>query len=110
MQTKARVSISRKNKETGEYQQDFGGYISFFGTAAASKAAKLKEKDRVRLGDVDVRTFYNKEKDVTYYNFNVYSFDDVDSSGTGGCSSKVVPTQQSTVDDGEMDDENLPWA
>ena len=75
VQTKARISISRKDKQTGEYIEDFSGFVSFFGTAAAKKAASLKERDRIKLGDVDVRSKYDREKKVTYYNFNVYSFD-----------------------------------
>lgn len=52
--TKAKITTSRKNKSTGEYETDFSGFVTFLGTAAASKAAKLKEKDRIKLGDVDV--------------------------------------------------------
>ena len=69
--TKARISISRKNKQTGEYETDFSGFVSFVGTAAAKKASLLKEKDRIRLGDVDVTNKYDKEKNVTYTNFKV---------------------------------------
>ena len=64
--TKARISISRKNKQTGEYDTDFSGFVDFIGTAAAKKALMLKEKDRIRLGDVDVTNNYSKEKGITY--------------------------------------------
>ena len=50
--TTCRISISRKNKQTGEYEQDFGGFVSFIGTAAASVAARLKERDRLLDGVV----------------------------------------------------------
>ena len=76
--TSARISINRKDKNTGEYVQDFGGYVSFIGTATAEKAAKLKVKDRIKLGDVDVNNRYDAEKKVTYTNFNVYSFEMAD--------------------------------
>ena len=69
--TKARISISRKNKQTGEYDTDFSGFVDFIGTAAARKALTLKEKDRIRLGDVDVTNNYNKEKNITYTNFKI---------------------------------------
>ena len=72
--TKGRISISRKDKESGEYSQDFGGYVSFIGTACAKRASKLKEKDRIKLGDVDVTTRYDKTKNTSYTNFNIYSF------------------------------------
>ena len=45
--TKLRISISRKNKQSGEYEQDFSGFVSAIGTAAAKKAACLKEGDKI---------------------------------------------------------------
>ena len=71
--TKLQISISRKNKD-GEYEQDFSGFVYANGTGAAKKAAQLQKKDRIRLGDVDVTTTYNKEKKVTYTNYKVYNF------------------------------------
>ena len=78
--TSVRISINRKDKNTGEYVQDFGGYVSFIGTACADKAAKLKPKDRIKLGDVDVNNRYDAERKVTFTNFNVYSFEMADSA------------------------------
>lgn len=107
VQTKARISISRKNKQTDEYETDFSGFVSFFGTAAAKKAAALKERDRIKIGDCDVRTHYDKAKNVTYYNFNIYSFDEQTGNGGGSVASNSKPKKQ--VDDGEIDDERLPF-
>ena len=104
--TKARISISRKNKQTGEYETDFSGFVSFVGTAVAKKASVLKEKDRIRLGDVDVTNRYDKEKNVTYTNFKVFSFECQDEN-------ESAPTPDSSVtnnvDDGEVDDSRLPF-
>lgn len=109
VQTKARISISRKDKQTGEYTEDFSGYVSFFGTAAAKKAACLKERDRIKLGEVDVRSKYDKAKNITYYNFNIYSFE-VQNGFSGGNSNGVQPnTPMPTVDDGNVDDDRLPF-
>ena len=72
---KLRLSVSRKNKQTGEYEQDFSGYVNAVGTAAAKKAACLKEGDRIKIGDVDVTTKYDAEKKVTYTNFKMFSFE-----------------------------------
>lgn len=105
VQTKARISISRKDKQTGEYTEDFSGFISFFGTAVAKKAACLKERDRIKLGDVDVRSKYDKEKKITYYNFNVYSFE----TQSGFDSAAQPSSPQPLVDEGEMDDSRLPY-
>ena len=83
--TKAKITTSKKNKNTGEYETDFSGFITFLGTAAASKAAKLKEKDRIRLGDVDVTRKWDKEKQKEYINFNVFSFEMADSKSKLQC-------------------------
>ena len=90
--TKGRISISRKNKNTGEYDQEFSGYVSFVGTAAAQKGLKLKEGDRIKLGDVDVTNTYNKEKGITYTNFKIFSFDTQEE--IDGVSAPAQQTQQ----------------
>nr|DAJ43050.1 MAG TPA: Single-strand binding protein, single stranded DNA-binding protein.3A [Caudoviricetes sp.] len=106
--TKARISISRKNKQTGEYDTDFSGFVSFVGTAAAIKAAGLKEKDRIRLGDVDVTNKYVKEKNITYTNYKIFSFatqNEID----GTSRNTESPEPKKPVDDGEIDDDRLPF-
>ena len=107
--TKARISISHKNRQTGEYENDFSGFVSFVGTAAAKKAASLKERDRIKLGDVDVTNRYDKEKNVTYTNFKVFSFEMAD--GAQAQQSKSTTEPQLHVDDGEIDDSDsrLPF-
>lgn len=82
--TKLRISISRKNKSTGEYEQDFSGFINAVGTAAAKKAAALNKGDRIKLGDVDVSTRYNKEKAVEYTNYKVFTFELDDEANDSG--------------------------
>ena len=113
--TKCRISISRKDRNTNEYVQDFGGFVSFAGTAAAKKASLLKEGDRIRLKDVDVTNHYDKERNTTYTNFTCFSFDtdaEINAEEQGG-----RPTQQAQVpdfdvnygvDDGEQEAE-LPF-
>jgi len=78
--TELRISTSRKNKESGEYEQDFGGYIRCVGTDCAAKAAQLAEGDKIRLGDVDVTRRYDKEAQKEYTNFTVFSFERDDGS------------------------------
>lgn len=106
--TKARISTSRKNKQTGEYETDFSGFVSFIGTAAAKKALGLKEKSRIRLKDVDVTTKYDKEKGIQYTNYKIFSFDtqdEIDSSTTEADD----PAPKTPVDDGEIDDSGYPF-
>lgn len=103
---KLRLSVSRKNKQTGEYEQDFSGYVNAVGTAAAKKAACLKEGDRIKLGDVDVTTKYDGEKKVTYTNFKLFSFE-LDGDSPAIKSNNTEP--QPSVDSGEVDDARLPF-
>lgn len=92
--TRGRISIDRKNKNTGEWEKEFSGYVAFIGTAAASKALNLKERDRIRLGDVDVSNHYDKEKNITYTDFKIFSFEDANGNNSGG-----TQTQQPVVGD-----------
>lgn len=72
--TDVRLSSSKKNKQTGEYETDFSGFVRFIGEAH-QKATSLKEKDRIKLGDCEVTNRYDKEKKVTYTNFAVFDFE-----------------------------------
>lgn len=107
---KARISISRRNRQTGEYDTDFSGFVDFIGTAAAKKAMTLKEKDRIKLGDVDVSNKYSKEKNITYVNYKVFSFEtqnEMNAGNSGGSGYSGEP--QRAVDEGEIDDSRLPF-
>lgn len=103
--TQVRISTSRKDKQTEEYVQDFSGFVAFVGTAAAKKAAGLKEKDRIKLGDVEVTTKYDGDKKVTYTNFKCYNFTTQDEGET---TSSAPAEPQPTVDEG-VDDDRLPF-
>ena len=105
--TKIRISVSRKNKRTEQYEQEFSGFVMAVGTAAASKALKLKEGDRIKLGDVDVTTKYDAEKKITYTNYKMFSFEDA--NGNSSSASTPHDDPQPTVDEGEADENKLPF-
>ncbi len=107
--TKLRISVSRKNRQTDEYEQDFSGFVSAVGTAAAKKAACLKEGDRIKLGDVDVSNRYDKDKDVTYTNFKIFSFEVDGDAPAAAKTSAATAEPQPAVDSGEVDDSRLPF-
>ena len=107
--TKARISISRRNKMTGEYNTDFSGFVEFIGTSAANKALTLKERDRIKLGDIDVSNKYDKEKNITYVNYKVFSFDIQNVTSDNTESPVNTEDFQSLVGDGEFDDSGLPF-
>ena len=103
--TDLRISISYKDKQTGEYVDDFSGFVSCCGSVPASKAARLKIGDRIKLGDVDVSRVYNKEKNTNFEYFKVFSFDDAGSTSSSSQSSTI---ETSVEGDAEPDD-RLPF-
>ena len=104
--TKVRMSVSRKNKQSGEYEQDFSGFVLCIGAAAAKKASQLQEGSRIKIGDCDVTTKYDEQKKITYTNFKMFSFEDADVENSSPAE-RAAP--EPTVDDGEIDDDRLPF-
>ena len=94
--TRVRVSSSRKNRQTDEYETDFKGWCSFMGDCA-KQALDLKQKDRIITKRVDVTNSYNKETETEYINYNVYEFEMADGSGK-----KSAPAKPKAVE-GEPD-------
>ena len=86
-----RISTSRKDKKTDQYETDFSDYV-FFSGEAARKAANLKEKDRVRLLQTSVSSQWDKDKKVNRYTFSVWDFEPAEQSSGKGRPSPVVPT------------------
>lgn len=109
--TDVRLSISKKNRQTNEYEQDFSGFVRFIGTAH-QRASSLKEKDRIKIGDCEVTNSYDKEKNITYTNFAVFSFEDANSGASTNQNSQASPNPQSdgfmNIPDG-IDDSELPF-
>lgn len=108
--TKGRISISRKNRQTGEYEQDFSGFVDFAGTASATKAAGLHVGDTIKLGDVDVVRTWDKERQKEYIDYKVFTFDlDEQSQQPRAVDRNPV---DGTVEEGgflDIPDEESPW-
>lgn len=79
--TKVRISTSKKDKQTGNWETDFSGFVAFVGAKNAELAAHLNAKDRVKLGDIDVTTKYDKDKKITYTNFACFGFEMANNGG-----------------------------
>ena len=79
--TDVRLSTSHKKPNTNpaEYETDFSGYVRFIGDAH-KMAAGLRQRDRIKLDEVAATNTYNKEKNITYYNFQCYAFSPADSN------------------------------
>ena len=66
-----KLSISRKDKESGEYKKDFSGIVRFIGNAY--KTVKNRDPEtRIKLGACDVTNHYDKEKERLYTNYAVF--------------------------------------
>lgn len=105
--TDVRLSISRKNRETGEYETDFSGFVRFIGDAS-SRVRNLGDRARIKIGECDVTNRYDKEKGVTYTNFAVFSFEDAD--GNSEAPSGVVTNEDGFMDIPDGIDDELPFA
>lgn len=106
--TTLRISISRKDKKTGDYVDDFSGFIRVIGTAAAKNASLIKPGDRIRLGDVDVSTRYDRDKKVEYTTYKVFGFDNVsDNQSNSNVAGDVAG--ESILDEVDVDDQSLPF-
>lgn len=107
--TDVRMSISKKNKQTDQYETDFSGFVRFIGTAH-QKANTLKEKDRIKIGECEVTNSYDKEKKVTYTKFAVFSFEDANGSNTNVSQNTQIKTDPyGFIDIPDGIDEELPF-
>lgn len=103
--TKLKISISKKNKETGEYETRFNGFAAVCGAALASKARKLKEGDVIKLGRVDVENHYDKEKKREFINYYIYDYELQEQGGP-----KIAKPEDRTEPTSDPeDDSRLPY-
>lgn len=105
--TDVRLSISRKNSITNEYETNFSGYTRFVGEAHRN-ATNIKVRDRIKIGGCDVQNRYDKEKGITYYTCVVFTFEPVESrqdNNSNENNSNSTPPK----DDKGFIDEELPF-
>lgn len=59
---------------------------------------------------MDVTNNYNKEKNITYTNYKIFSFENQAEINAGGGGNSGYNTEpQKNVDSGEIDDSQLPF-
>lgn len=108
--TVVRVSTSRKNRDTNQFEQDFSGFVAFVGRDNAANALRLRNKDRIKLGHVDVTTTYNKETKKEFVNYTCFNFE-----MASGSQDAPAPQRESTnpVDggdnEGQISEGQLPF-
>ena len=101
------LSTSKKNKDTNEYETDFSSkFVRFIGTAH-TLASDLKKGDTIKLGSCEVTNKYDKEKNTTYTNYLVYSFEkEVDNNNSNNLSTPKI--DNSLIDIPNDEDSELP--
>lgn len=105
--TDVQLSTSKKNQQTDQYETDFSSYVRFIGDAHKN-AGSLTEGCRIKIGDCSVTNSYSKEKNTTYTNYQVYTFELADgNNGSQGLNMK--PKDTSFMDIPDNIEEELPF-
>lgn len=105
----AQISISRKNKETNQYETEWqDSFVRLVGTA--HQQIKTMDISRnVKIGSCDVTNKYDANKKTTYTNYVIFNFDDVDGgSSAPKTAAKPNPNSFVNVPDG-VEDDGLPF-
>lgn len=100
--TKIQASISKKVKDSDQYETDWSGFLNLVG-AAHTEAASLQEGDRIRIEEFDVTTRYDKAKNVAYTNYAVFKYSNPNAQGA---SQQQSASPDSPVD---QDADSLPF-
>lgn len=95
--TEARISTSKKNKQTEMLETDYSGFVRLCGEAH-KKAGSLKQKDRIKIISGELTNSYSKEKNTTYYNIAIYDYELAQGRGAAVVQPQD-PEQNHDVDD-----------
>jgi hypothetical protein len=69
------LSTSKKNRQTDQYETDFSNkFVRFIGSAHSQVQGLIKGSS-IKIGSCEVTNRYVKDKNETYINYLVYSFD-----------------------------------
>lgn len=97
-----RLSISRKDKQSGEYKTDFNSIVRFVGDAY-QKIKGNPSRTRIRLGSCDTTNKYDKEKEKLYTNYTVFDCEIVNGQPKQEDSNNLASTEP------VENDEDLPF-
>ena len=109
--TKASISADGKNRD-GNFEKDFSGFVTFVGTANAKKAAVLKPRDHIIIGDCEVKMTYDEEKKPKYTNFNIFSFEMAENKGksdTKASGTHSAAKAENAIDHNPVEESKLPF-
>ena len=113
----AQISISRKNKETNQYEVEFqDGFVRFVGNAHEEiNNVDFPEKNglTIKITSCDVTNHYDKEKKITYTNYVIFGFElpnnESESSSKPAKKSAKKVEEDDTVDSFAEAEDDLPF-
>lgn len=88
--TSLRITVSSKDRVSDAYKDVFQGWVTAASTAH-EKAAKLGERERIRLKDCNVTNTYDKEKNENKTFFTIYDLEVVQSNAKASASDDPEP-------------------
>lgn len=98
-----------KKKQDGTYETDFSGRCRFVGKSFEKiRRLDLREKDRLKLLEVEVCNRYDKEKKTTYNTYIVWDFEMVENRQPTAPQTEVVGGGRKMQAIGDIDCE-LPF-
>lgn len=96
--SKARISTSKKNKETEQYETDFNGFVKLLGQAHNKG---VQADDKIKIVSCEVQNKYDKEKKVTYWDCIIW---EVETEET-----ETAPKKDKLADLKPAEDVELPF-
>lgn len=117
----AQVSISKKNKDTDQYETEFQhNFVRLVGTAhdLGRSIEEVQGGTSIKITSCDVTNLYDKEKKKEFTNFVIFGFEfpDNNSGNSSGNkkSSPKKPSNKAAANDGFMNipegiEEELPF-
>ena len=103
------ISTSKKNSK-GEYETDFSGRVRCLGKAFEKiKEYSLREKDKIKLLEVETTNKYVADRRQTYTNFLCWDLEVLDTKDKTPRQPDVVDNPEMTPFDAFGLDEQLPF-
>lgn len=98
-----------KKKQDGTYDTDFSGRCRFVGKSFEKiRRIDLREKDRLKLLEVETTNRYDKERKTTYNTYIVWDFETVENRQLTAPQTEVVGGSRTMQSIGDIDCE-LPF-
>ena len=104
----ARATISKKNKETDKYDQEWSSFVRLVGKAH-NQAKTLDISKNVKIGSCDVTNKYVKEKNETYTNYVIFEFENADSNTGESTNANNKPKSDGFMSIPDGVEEELPF-